>query len=229
MGGGIAFYLRRNDQNVLRIVLALTGAYILGITVLHLMPGVFLEGSHTPGLYILLGFFIQLFLEQFSGGVEHGHLHAKKGKKLGFALPIMIGLCVHAFLEGVPLGNYENMHTHAHGHDHSHSHFLFGIILHKAPAAFTLVLLLLMSEFSKKTTVICLFIFAIMSPLGGMTAELLDLSLSAQRIVTAIVIGSFLHISTTIIFEADGGKHSISLKKLAAIIVGTGMALLTVI
>ena len=229
LGGGIAFYFKKNNKNVLRLVLAFTGAYILGITVLHLMPGVFAGSDYNAGLYVLLGFFIQLVLEQFSGGVEHGHLHAKKQPKLGFALSIMIGLCLHAFMEGMPLGNYEHLHVHAHGEGHNHSHFLYGIILHKAPAAFTLVLLLLMSKFSRRAVLFCLLIFAVMSPLGGLIAEYLAFSARMQRTVTAVVIGSFLHISTTIIFETDGGKHSISLRKLGAILGGTGLALLTVL
>lgn len=228
-GGGVAFILQKNNKEVLRLVLAFSGAYILGITVLHLMPGVFSTASHSAGLYVLLGFFIQLFLEQFSGGVEHGHLHAHKNANAGFAISIMLGLCVHAFMEGMPLGTYENLHAHTHGHEHGHNHLLLGIILHKAPAAFALVLLLLMSDFSRKIVGICLFIFAIMSPLGGLVAEFLQFSIEMQRVVVAVVIGSFLHISTTIIFEADSGKHSISFKKVLSIIGGMGMALLTLL
>ena len=129
----------------------------------------------------------------------------------------------------MPLGNYENFHAHTHGHEPGHNHLLIGIILHKAPAAFALVLLLLMSEFSKKTVWICLFVFAIMSPLGGIIAEYAQFTFEMQQIVVAVVVGSFLHISTTIIFEADGGSHKILGKKLMAIIGGMGMALFTLI
>ena len=228
-GGGIAFYFRKNNKQILRLVLSFSGAYILGITVLHLMPGVFGTGSHSAGLYVLLGFFIQLFLEQFSGGAEHGHIHAHQNASARFAVSVMTGLCVHAFLEGMPLGSYESLHADTHGHSHSHNHLLIGVILHKAPAAFALVLLLLLSDFSKKTTTICLLIFAVMSPLGGLAVEFARISLEMQRMITGVVVGSFLHISTTIIFEADGGKHSISGKKLTAILAGMGMALLTLL
>ena len=181
------------------------------------------------GLFVLLGFSIQLFLEQFSGGVEHGHMHAHKGAGAGFAVSIMIGLSVHAFMEGMPLGTYENLHVHTHGHEAGHNHLLVGIILHKAPAAFALVLLLLMSGFSKKTVWFYLLLFAIMSPLGGLVGEYAQFSLEMQQRVVAVVVGSFLHISTTIIFEADGGSHKILGKKLVAIIGGMGMALFTLI
>jgi zinc transporter ZupT len=229
LGGGVAFYLRQNNKEILSLVLSFSGAYILGVTVLHLMPGTFHNAPSTQGLFVLLGFCIQLFLEQLSGGVEHGHTHAHKGAGAGFAISIMIGLCVHAFMEGMPLGNYENFHAHTHGHEAGHNHLLIGIILHKAPAAFALVLLFLMSEFSKKVVWLCLFIFAIMSPLGGLIGEYAQFSLDMQQKVVAVVVGSFLHISTTIIFEADGGSHRIWGKKLAAIIGGMGMALLTLV
>lgn len=229
LGGGIAFYLRKNNKEILSLVLSFSGAYILGVTVLHLMPGTFHNASSQQGLFVLLGFSIQLFLEQFSGGVEHGHMHAHKGADAGFAVSIMIGLCVHAFMEGMPLGTYEDFHAHTHGHEAGHNHLLLGIILHKAPAAFALVLLLLMSGFSKKIVWLCLLLFAIMSPLGGLIGEYAQFDFEMQQIVVAIVVGSFLHISTTIIFEADGGSHKILGKKLFAIIGGMGMALLTLI
>jgi zinc transporter ZupT len=229
LGGGIAFYLRKNNKAILSLVLSFSGAYILGITVLHLMPGTFHNASSQQGLFVLLGFCIQLFLEQFSGGVEHGHMHAHKGAGGGFAVSIMIGLCVHAFMEGMPLGTYENFHEHTHGHTPGHNHLLLGIILHKAPAAFALVLLLLMSGFSKKIVWLCLLFFAVMSPLGGIIGEYAQFTFEMQQIVVAVVVGSFLHISTTIIFEADGGSHKILGKKLIAIIGGMGMALLTLI
>lgn len=193
------------------------------------MPGIFNNASSKQGLFVLLGFCIQLTLEQFSGGVEHGHTHTHQGAGVGFTISIMVGLCIHAFMEGMPLSTYENFHAHTHGHDAEHNHLLLGIILHKAPAAFALVLLLLMSGFKKNVVWLCLFIFAIMSPLGGYVGEIAQFSIEMQQIVVAIVVGSFLHISTTIIFEADGGNHKILGKKLVAIISGMSIALLTLI
>ena len=80
-GGGLAFYIRKNTQALLKSVLSFSGAYILGISVLHLMPTVFTNQIENIGLWILGGFFIQLVLEQFSGGVEHGHVHAPQHAK----------------------------------------------------------------------------------------------------------------------------------------------------
>lgn len=225
IGGGTAFFLKKNYKKILQVTLSLSGAYILGITVLHLLPEVYMHSGEMIGLFILLGFVIQLVLEFASRGIEHGHIHAAHHKTTGFVLQIMVGLCVHAFLEGMPLaGNVLD----AHGHGH-HQHFLFGVAMHKIPAAFALVLLLSLSKYSQKTVLLCWFIFALMSPLGAWTASGLGeiLSLEWNNRILAIVAGSFLHIATTILFEIENGKHSLPSQKVIAILIGFGAALLT--
>ncbi len=236
LGGALAFYLRRQSRDNLQLALSFSGAYLLGISVLHLMPTVFATGDEKIGLWVLLGFFVQLFLEQLSGGVEHGHLHVHEKASVSFAVQVMLGLCLHSFIEGMPLGNYEDFHHSLPGHEH-HNHsenLLVGIILHKAPAAFALVLLLLFSHFKDRIVWICLIIFALMSPLGAATIHFLaaeeQLSPQVMRILLAIVVGSFLHIATTILFEVDSSNHHrIPWKRMVAIIVGIGGALLTIL
>ena len=238
MGGGLAFYFQKNNKTLLQLVLSFSGAFILGISVLHLMPVAFSYPSNasnevisnhgnTVGLLILLGFFVQIFLEQLSKGVEHGHIHAPHHGKTGFAIQILLGLSIHAFFEGIPLEN-ESIHAHQH-----HDHLLWGIVLHKAPAAFALVLLFLISDFKKSWIIIALLIFASMSPLGAYIGKILTiegvLTMERQNFVVAFVIGSFLHIATTILFEVESAEHhSISMRKLIAILIGIGMAILTI-
>jgi len=218
-GGGLAFYFQKNNKTVLQTVLSFSGAYILGISVLHLMPHVFIDESERIGLWVLLGFFIQLILEQFSGGVEHGHIHAPYQPRRSFAFQVLIGLCVHAFLEGMPLSLYEHIHE---GHDHAHhNHLLWGIILHKAPAAFALVLLFIVSGYKNSFIFVSLFVFAMMSPLGAFLGKQLIIEPYGQRVIMAVVVGSFLHIATTILFETDDSQHHrISRSKIAAILFG---------
>ena len=231
LGGGIAFYVRQQNRSALQWVLSFSGAYILGISVLHLMPAVFTSSLAQPGLWILIGFFIQLLLEQLSQGVEHGHIHAPHHARSSFALQLMLGLCIHAFMEGLPLGNYEAFQSHQHhGEAHNSWHLLIGIILHKAPAAFALVSLLLIAGFNKNKVLFFLILFALMSPLGaGLSAWLGTAGVLTEQsiaIFVAIVIGSFLHIATTIIFEMDSSHHHrISIQKLVAILAGLGMAI----
>ncbi|GJM34617.1 MAG: hypothetical protein DHS20C18_36180 [Saprospiraceae bacterium] len=228
IGGGVGLFLNYRNDNILRHLLSFSGAYILGITVLHMMPGVFSRETPQTSLWILAGFFVQLLLEQLSKGVEHGHIHAHSGAKFGFAFQIMVGLSLHAFLEGLPLSNHELIHPASHNHNQEVNHLLFGIILHKAPAAFALAVLLLQSGFSKSFIIGSTIIFALMSPLGAFSASLFDPNLVIFNNLIALVVGSFLHISTTILFEADDrNQHRISWQKMLVIVAGIGASLLT--
>ncbi len=229
LGGGIGFYVQHQSRNNLRLVLAFSGAFLLGITVLHLMPSVYVQQREQAGLWILLGFFIQLALEQLSTGVEHGHVHTHPHAPKGFAVQVMIGLSLHAFLEGMPLSGYEGIHDVA-DHSHTHNHLLYGVVLHKAPAAFALVVLLLSSQFKRHIAIVCLLFFAAMSPAGAMLTQLTHMGKEAFSILLAVVIGSFLHIATTILFESgESREHRVSGKKLLAIVAGTGLSLLTML
>jgi len=226
LGGGIALYIRQQQPLVLRLLLSFSGAYILSIAALHLLPGIFAGDHSLMGLWLLLGFFIQIILEQLSRGVEHGHIHAHAHAKAGYGIQILIGLCLHSFIEGMPLSGYPHMHEHG----GEINHLLYGIILHKAPAAFALGILLSQSDYSRAFVMISLVIFSLMSPLGAFLGEQFIVNPVALQRIMAIVVGSFLHISTTILFEAEGDRqHQISWKKLLAMITGLVIALLTML
>ncbi len=233
VGGALGFFVKEANTSKLKLVLSFGGAYIFGISVLHLMPEIFGTGIPRIGLWVIGGFFLQLILEQFSQGVEHAHIHAHKNASGRFAIQIMIGLCLHAFLEGIPLGGGNEFHI---GHDHPEimgnytNALLWGIVLHKIPAAFALVLVLIGSGFSKKLVWLCLIAFAIMSPLGAFLGVQTDWFHGSGSIyILAVVLGSFIHIATTILFEVENkGHHSISWPKLIAIIIGIALAILTI-
>ena len=227
-GGVLAMTLGQYREMLFKVIIPFTGAYILGITVLHLMPIVFSQGDHEIGLYILMGFFIQIFLEQFSRGIEHGHVHLQHEKQRRMWLSLIIGLGIHAFLEGIPLSIYPELHEQLHHGEDNHNHLLIGVILHKAPAAFALVAILQSMRLSNIVIWSALIGFAVMSPLGAWIATFVTPSRAFIVFITSLIIGLFLHISTTTIFEADDqGSHHISRYKIVAILSGVGLALLT--
>ncbi|MFQ5447038.1 MAG: ZIP family metal transporter [Saprospiraceae bacterium] len=229
-GGGLGFYFQKEKKGLLQVVLSFSGAYILGITVLHLMPSVFGSGENYTGLWILGGFFIQLLLEQMSAGLEHGHIHAPHKVSLGFVISVMAGLGIHAFIEGIPLSYYGHLHELHAAHAHTPNHFLYGIVLHHIPAAFALVILLLMSKLKKRNVWLCLFIFAAMSPLGALLAGITLIPPNLQSGILGFAIGSLLHISTVILFEMDSSSHQyFSRKKLISIAAGLTISILTVL
>ncbi len=231
VGGSIALYYKKYDQKYLNHLLTFSGAYIMGIAILHLLPHAFAGVNKYAGPAMLAGFFVQLLLEQLSGGVEHGHIHSHHHHKSSYLFQVIIGLCLHAFFEGLPLGNYNELSLHA-THDHS-EHLLIGIILHKAPAAFALAALMVSSGFKTRSILLSLIVFASMSPLGAALAEFLGdtgiITPAIHKIILAFVVGSFLHIATTILFETESSAHhhKIPLVKVAMIAVGLGFALLT--
>lgn len=210
IGGGIIVELFsiKKDKNIQHL-LTFSGAYLLAISILHLIPEIFTHNTNDNiGIFILLGFLIQLLLEYFSQGIEHGHLH----KSTTIPFSVLISLCLHALLEGVPLAGHLN--------GHAHNTLLSGIILHKLPVSIVLMSFFLQSNISKKKAYILLLIFAVMSPIGVLAGNLFIALASLQNEIMGIVAGIFIHISTTILFESSDG-HKFNMYKIFAIVLAT--------
>src|SRR5690606_4724830 len=143
------------------------------------------------------GFLVQLLLEQFSQGIEHGHIHHSPTN--AFPLGLMISLCLHAFLEGMPLVSNQQ------------HQLVFGIAIHHIPAAFALGSLLLNTALRRQTIGLMLVFVAAMTPLGFVTSSFIsnglgDISLHVDEIM-AVVSGIFLHIPTTSLVESGSADH----------------------
>ncbi|MGI4728292.1 MAG: ZIP family metal transporter [Janthinobacterium lividum] len=220
LGGASIFLFKKDIGKNLKLILSFSGAYLFAITVLHLIPDAYQSGDHYVGIFIMAGFLFQLILELFSDGVEHGHIHQQHqhNHEAAFPLGIMISLCLHAFLEGMPL---------AQGHQQE---LVFGIALHHIPAAFALGSVLLQNHLPKRSILFLLVVFALMTPAGFYTSHLLSTTLAGLQQyfsrIMGIVIGIFLHISTTILFESSS-DHKFNLRKMAAVLIGSGIALIT--
>ena len=101
-GMGIALLVRPKTPASPKLILAFSGAFLLGITLFHLMPIVFNSPNLEAGVWIMGGVLLQILLEYISQGVEHGHAHGDKFKDR-FPFFLLLSLCVHAFIEGMPL------------------------------------------------------------------------------------------------------------------------------
>lgn len=218
--GGFLAWVIKVSRPKMKIMLAFSGAFMLGLSFFHVLPESYELLGSRAGIWVLVGFMMQIVLEVLSKGMEHGHAHALHDKKLPFAL--FIGLGVHALIEGLPFGGG---HTHA---DHS---LLIGVLIHKVPVAFILGTVLRGAGYSIIQAALVLFGFSIMAPLGGMISHLMEGQImdaaAFQGIVLAILVGVFLHIATTIIFESDKG-HTFNLTKLVAIVLGFVLAFVSV-
>lgn len=227
ISGGLAFLIKNPSQTLLKLLLSFSGAFLFSITVLHLMPEVYENGGSGIGAWILLGFLIQIVLEFFSEGIEHGHMHIHhNGEGHHFPVSMMISLSLHSFMEGMPLGSIDSGNG---GHEHQNG-LLYGIILHHVPVAIALVSMLAGSGISKSKILLNLFLFAAMAPLGSITSQQLHQQ-TVQNLtqlypyLMAVVIGIFLHISTTILFESSS-NHRFHLYKMLAIVSGGVIGLL---
>ena len=214
LSGASYFLFNKTNVYFLKLSLAFTGAFLFAISVLHLMPEVYQHTGSSIGIFILFGFFFQIILEFFSEGIEHGHTHVHKHHANTFPFTMMISLCIHSFIEGMPLSQ-KFVDTHS---------LFLGILLHHLPVAFALVSMLIASGISRSKSLLYLALFALMVPAGSLFSNLVgsgivpDISKYYDQLM-AVVIGIFLHISTTILFESNN-DHRFNLYKLGTITAG---------
>lgn len=204
IGFFIALYLKPSNAVGLKLLLSFSGAYLLSVTVFEFLPAVYHTGNEFIGLFIMAGILLQILLEFFSQGAEHGHLHQDKNTT-AFPVLLLLSLCIHSFLEGFPLNQHE--------------HLLFGVVLHKVPVAIILAAFLLKSDVKRAKVFLFLSIFAAMTPLGSWFSSAFRISGEYQVYMNSLVIGIFLHISTTILFEASK-NHKFNASKLISILAG---------
>jgi zinc and cadmium transporter len=214
-GAGVAFALNNTRNGLVKFLLTFSGAYLLSIGVFHLLPEIYEGHDHTIGIFIMVGFFIQLFLEFFSKGMEHGHKHVDQLTSGVLPVSILIALFIHALLESLPIG----MHA---GHAHENT-MLWAVVIHKFPVTVIYTTMLLQLKLSKTKVAIGLILFAIVAPIGVWLGEAAPFVQTYSREITAVVLGLFLHISTTILFESSA-SHKFNFQKLFVIVLAVLVA-----
>ena len=189
VGYGIALIVNKKKQNFLPILLAFSGAFLLSITIFELLPEVFTKNVDTVGVYIILGILLQIILEFFSKGAEHGHVHLHPHKAV-FPWLLFISLSIHALFEGFPVSDQNNL--------------LIGIIVHKIPIALILTLFFIKANYNRALIIVFLLFFALMSPIGTLLAHSEIPFFNSYRLeITALTIGILFHVSSTILFESS--------------------------
>ena len=202
-GVAIVFLHSKSKPLNLKLFLAFSGAFLLSTTIFELLPEVYQHVENKRiGLYIMGGILLQILLEFYSKGAEHGHIHQHESN-LRFPWLLFVSLGIHAFFEGFPLDDRPNI--------------IIGVVIHKIPIAILITSYLLKSKLSKTQIILFLLVFALMTPLGAVTASLLNISNTLIFSINAVVIGMFLHISTIILFESSEGHH-FNLNKILMII-----------
>ncbi|MGB7395744.1 MAG: ZIP family metal transporter [Pricia sp.] len=205
------YIVRPKNNDYFKLLLAFSGAFLLALTVFELLPEVYKKAdAKIVGVFIMLGILLQVFLEFFSKGAEHGHVHLDKNKT-DIPLLLFASLCLHSLLEGFPIER--------------HNSIVYGILIHKIPIACILSIFLLNSKIHLGKALLFIVIFSLMTPLGSYLAAQFDFTERLYVPITALVIGVFFHISTVILFESSEG-HQFNLRKVVVILLGIGMAYL---
>jgi zinc and cadmium transporter len=212
--GSLLVLIIKPGNKIVRLLLAFSGAYLLSVTILHLLPEVYTVHTDAKrvGVFILVGIILQSVLESFSKGAEHGHIHIHSDGK-EFPTLLFVSLCIHAFSEGLPVHNAD-------------SNLLWAIVVHKIPIAIVLTTFLINTKYPKKTVFGFLFFFGLMSPLGVLVGDKIPFFTEYATEITALIIGVFLHISTIILFESSE-NHTFNLQKFTAILLGVILTIVT--
>ena len=204
LGYGIAIFIKPQNKNNIKLLLAFSGSFLLSITLIHLLPEVYESKTKNIGLFIMFGILFQIVLEFFSQGAEHGHVHGHdKMNQIPFLL--FASLCIHALLEGLPVSQ--------------HNDLAVGIAIHHLPIAIILTTFFINAGLNKTAIFVFMATFAIMTPLGTILSNQLNILNEYYSEITAVVIGILFHISTTIIFESSEG-HKFIIAKVSMIMLG---------
>lgn len=194
--GTLAAYFFSQKINI-KNLLIFSGAFFLSLIILKILPNLFSNSNNGEyiGLFIILGIFLQLILENFSQGIEHGHLGIRQKSNINEI--ILISLSIHSFVEGLSIG---------------YNDFIYlGVIIHKLPISFILASFLFKQNIKKRKVYVYLFLFSLMTPLGSLCSSYSSLLMTYQFEILAVSTGLLFHISNVIILESTH-KHTFKLK-----------------
>lgn len=217
LAGLIPLFIKKQNTKFINILLVVGGSYLLCVCLYHLIPEAFSYNNsnsniHTIGLFILLGFLMQLMLEQLSHGMEHGHGYKNFSSKLyKYNASLLISLSIHSFTESIPLA-----------YSSHNIEIVLGIAIHHIPIGILLTNYSVKQGCSRFLSILAVVIFSVASPLGYLLGFfIINSSLShISPFVTAFASGIMLYIATTVLFESSSSEHIFNKASLLSIILG---------
>lgn len=198
------------QKKLAKFILILSAGFLITVCLNEIFPQIYVSQKPHIAFFVIAGVILQMILEILTKGFEHGHFHHPAEEGI-LPITLMLGLFLHAFIEGIPLAKETAMF----------SPFLQGILIHNIPISFILGAFLFKSKKFTTTTWIIIICFALASPLGMFLGKYI--STDYHDYFLAIVAGIFLHISSVIIFESNK-NHNIDWEKTVAVILGIGLA-----
>lgn len=203
-------WLSGSNRFNFKLILTFSGAFLLSTTVFELLPKMYdFFSPKKAGAFILLGIILQIVLEFFSKGAEHGHIHFSKESSTKLPWFLLLSVFVHAFLEGFPIAHHDTI--------------VYGVFVHKIPIAALISSYLIQLKMKIKQVYLFLAIFGLMTPMGTLFSNAVMLNPFTINGMNAMVAGMFFHISTIILFESDKG-HQFNLNKILMIVIAVAIA-----
>lgn len=224
--GGLCLECRFSCLPKMAVMLLIcSGSYLLTITFVHFLPDIFghVDDPFWVGICLVCGFFLQHFCEILTVGITHSHdmtNHAPL-KHTFRAFPFLFSIFIHAMLDG-PVLMHEYI-VHKSGGLSWHGAWL-GMLMHKFLEAFSFVMVL--KRHFDGYNWWYLLLLALATPIGLDLGHYIGSVCSDGfgRLFMAFVIGNFIHISATILFESNP-EHSNQKKYLWMNLLGMGLAL----
>ncbi|WP_313030297.1 ZIP family metal transporter [Soonwooa sp.] len=202
-----------SQQKFAKNLLVMSAGFLITICINEVFPEIYGSGEHNVGIFVIAGVLLQMLLESLTKGFEHGHFHHHAEDEHILPIALIVGLFVHAFIEGIPLAQEKEVF----------SPYLTGILFHNLPISFVLGSFLARSKtFSPKFWLVVL-IFALASPLGMWIGHYFNPEHKIYFL--AVVAGIFLHISSVIIFESNK-NHKMDWSKIIFVVLGIALAML---
>lgn len=200
------------QQKLAKHLLIISAGFMITICLTEIFPQIYHEEGKNLGLWVIGGVLLQMLLENMTKGFEHGHYHHHSEKNI-LPVALVIGMFIHAFLEGIPLANETEIS----------SGYLQGIVIHNIPISFILGAFLFRHRQFQASSWLVIVLFALASPLGIFLGQYFNSAWTPYFL--AIVGGIFLHISSVIIFESNK-NHNTDWTKIGLVILGVIAAVL---
>jgi zinc and cadmium transporter len=187
LAGILPFFFRWSHRTAHRWI-AFGAGSILGAAFLHMIPEGFEVSGASSLPMVLVGFLLLYVIEQFSLKHPHEEDHGEF-YELGFLT--FIGLTIHDLIDGIALGSggAQTAVTPA---------IFLALVLHKVPTTFSLSLLLLHGDYTRKRIVLFLSILLLAIPIGTLLSQMIVGMTGAGVVAVGYLIhfsaGTFIYI-----------------------------------
>ena len=208
VGLGIGIFLSSLFRKFYEPLLTVAGSFILASVVLHFNHG---SDYELMGWGLLVGIFLQITIEQLTGGVEHGHI---TDVPIKYGTYFMIGLVMHATVEAMPISRLYEYQV-------WYNPIISSIILHRLPAS--MVFGFIVGRRKKQAFILWGLLFLLTAPVGALLGYYV-ISEHLLKWFEFVALGSLLYIGSTMVHEQIS-HHNIGWKQMAILLVGSALAI----